>query len=143
VGNAASAILKGWIDRVIRPDIGCRFVETDAGESIPFGLLAAKVVQVFNTSHTPPEREQKIFGDPLERIWKDCLVAFCGLPFFRRRMFGIVVTGTGEQCRVWLDPVREITRKRFPPSPSYLPRTFFIPSRVYSHEVSEWIFLHA
>ena len=36
------AILKGWIDRVIRPGIAYRFREGDNGEGIPEGLLAAK-----------------------------------------------------------------------------------------------------
>jgi putative NADPH-quinone reductase len=108
------AILKGWIDRVLRPGIAYRFAETDAGEGIPVGLLAAQAVLVFNTSNTPAEREQEVFGDPLERVWKDCIVSFCGVPRFHRRMFGVVVTSTEEQRKAWLDEVREITRDTFP-----------------------------
>src|SRR5208337_5129911 len=65
------AILKGWIDRVLRPGIAYKFASTDNGEGIPVGLLRAKAVVVFNTSNTPRDREQEVFGDPLERIWKD------------------------------------------------------------------------
>ena len=47
------AILKGWIDRVLRPGIAYRFAETDTGEGIPEGLLVAGAVLVFNTvQHT-------------------------------------------------------------------------------------------
>jgi len=72
------AILKGWIDRVIRPGIAYRFREGDNGEGIPKGLLAAKAALVFNTANTPAEREREVFGDPLERLWKDCIFSFCG-----------------------------------------------------------------
>jgi len=109
------AILKGWIDRVLRPGIAYRFAETDTGEGIPVGLLAAKAVLVFNTSNTPAEREQEVFGDPLERLWRDGIVSFCGVPVFRRRMFGVVVTSTEEQRKAWLGEVRELTRDTFPP----------------------------
>jgi len=109
------AILKGWIDRILRPGIAYLFAETDSGEGIPEGLLIAGAVLVFNTSNTPVEREQKIFGDPLERIWKDCIVSFCGVQAFRRRMFGVVVTSTEKQRKEWLAEVRELTRETFPP----------------------------
>ena len=108
------AILKGWIDRVIRPGVAYRFAETDSGDGVPVGLLKAKAVIVFNTSNTPSFREQEIFGDPLERIWKDCIVSFCGVPVFYRKMFGVVVTSTDEQRIVWLDEVRKSVQRIFP-----------------------------
>jgi NAD(P)H dehydrogenase (quinone) len=111
------AILKGWIDRVLRPGVAYRFAETDTGEGIPVGLLIAKAVLVFNTSNTPAGREQKVFGDPLERLWKDCIVTFCGVQTFRRRMFGVIVTSTEEQRKAWLAGVREIILNAFPPGP--------------------------
>jgi len=109
------AILKGWIDRVLRPGIAYRFAETDTGEGIPEGLLVAGAVLVFNTANTPAVREQEVFGDPLEQIWKDCIVSFCGVRTFRRRMFGVMVTSTEQQRKAWLSEVREITREMFPP----------------------------
>ena len=68
------AILKGWIDRVIRPGVAYEFLEGDSGEGVPRGLLQAKAALVFNTSNTAPERELRIFGDPLETLWKNCVV---------------------------------------------------------------------
>jgi len=109
------AILKGWIDRVLRPGIAYRFAETDSGEGIPVGLLPARAVLVFNTSNTPREREEQVFGDPLERIWKDCILSFCGIPVCHRRMFGVVVTSPDGQRKAWLDEVRELTQITFPP----------------------------
>lgn len=115
------AILKGWIDRVLRPGVAYRFAETDTGEGIPVGLFRAKAVLVFNTSNTPARREQEIFGDPLERIWKDCIVSFCGVRECHRRMFGVIVTSTGEERKAWLDEVREMTRRTFPSDPRTVP----------------------
>ena len=53
------AILKGWIDRVMRPGVAYEFLEGDSGEGVPNGLLKAKTALVFNTSNTPEDRELK------------------------------------------------------------------------------------
>ena len=108
------AILKGWIDRVLRPGVAYRFAETDSGEGIPIGLLKARAAIIFNTSNTPSAREQEVFGDPLERIWKDCIVSFCGIPVCHRRMFSVIVTSSPEQRKAWLNEVRELTLVTFP-----------------------------
>ena len=47
------AILKGWIDRVIRPCVAYEFLEGDSGQGVPHGLLKAKTALVFTTSYTP------------------------------------------------------------------------------------------
>jgi NAD(P)H dehydrogenase (quinone) len=109
------AVLKGWVDRILRPGVAYRFAETDSGEGIPEGLLAARSALVFNTSNTPAAREKEVFGDPLERLWRDCIFAFCGVPVFRRRMFGVIVTSTPDQRKAWLNEVRDLTRQTFPP----------------------------
>jgi NAD(P)H dehydrogenase (quinone) len=108
------AILKGWIDRVIRPGVAYEFNEGDSGEGIPNGLLKLKSVLVFNTSNTLPEREITAFGDPLETMWKNCVFGLCGVHDFRRRTFGVIVTSSPEQRHSWLHEVREITLRCFP-----------------------------
>jgi putative NADPH-quinone reductase len=65
------AILKGWVDRVIRPGVAYEFLEGDSGEGVPRGLLRARAALVFNTANTAPEREQTAFGDPLQTIWEN------------------------------------------------------------------------
>lgn len=108
------AILKGWIDRVIRPGVAYRFLETDKGEGVPIGLLKAKAALVLNTSNTPRDRELAVFGDPLETLWKNCLFGLCGVRDFRRRMFSVVVTSSPEQRRAWLEEVVSLTSTAFP-----------------------------
>jgi NAD(P)H dehydrogenase (quinone) len=108
------AILKGWIDRVIRPGIAYEFLEGDTGEGVPKGLLSAKVAVVFNTSNTTMEREQNIFGDPLETIWRNCIFGLCGINNFYRRMFSVVVTSTEIERKQWLEEAKEIIDTFFP-----------------------------
>ncbi len=108
------AILKGWIDRVIRPGIAYNFQEGDQGEGVPVGLLRAKAALVFNTSNTPQLREQTVFGDPLEALWKTCIFDLCGVKRFYRKMFGVVVTSTPEQRKAWLQEVEVVVNDYFP-----------------------------
>jgi len=108
------AILKGWVDRVIRPGIAYEFLEGDTGEGIPKGLLKARAVLVFNTSNTEAQRETNVFGDPLETIWKNCIFGLCGVPNFHRRMFNVIVTSSAPQRRVWLNDVKTDIDKFFP-----------------------------
>ncbi|MHC1725239.1 MAG: NAD(P)H-dependent oxidoreductase [Syntrophobacteraceae bacterium] len=108
------AILKGWVDRVIRPGVAYEFLEGDSGEGVPHGLLKARAALVFNTSNTEAEREIRVFGDPLESIWKNCIFGLCGVTNFYRRTFGIVVTSTEAQRGQWLDEVRKNIDRFFP-----------------------------
>ncbi len=107
------AVVKGWIDRVVRPGVAYEFQGDDSGEGVPCGLLKAKTVIIFNTSNTPDEREQKIFGDPLELIWKNCVFGLCGVTDVRRRMFNVVVTSTDMKREEWLDEVRRMVKDAF------------------------------
>jgi putative NADPH-quinone reductase len=108
------AILKGWVDRVFRPGVAYRFLEGDAGDGIPLGLLKAGTAVVFNTSNTPAARERTVFGDPLETLWENCIFRLCGVTAFFRRNFGVVVTSTQEERQDWLRQVREILNAHFP-----------------------------
>ncbi len=107
------AILKGWIDRVIRPGVAYEFLEGDSGEGVPCGLLKVKTALVFNTSNTPPEREQQVFGDPLETLWKNCIFGLCGVTNVHRKTFSVVVTSTEMRREGWLQEVRELVDRLF------------------------------
>jgi NAD(P)H dehydrogenase (quinone) len=109
------AILKGWIDRVLRPGMAYRFLEGDSGEGVPVGLLNARTALVFNTSNTLPEREKTVFGDPLQLIWEKCIFELCGVKKFHREMFAVIVTSTLEQRLRWLASVRAAVDRFFPP----------------------------
>jgi len=107
------AILKGWIDRVIRPGVAYEFKEGDNGEGVPVGLLNIKTAVVFNTSNTNEERETNIFNDPLETIWRNCIFRLCGIKTFFRKTFRIIVTSSDTERKQWLEEVGEIVDKNF------------------------------
>ena len=109
------AILKGWIDRVIRPGVAYEFLEGDEGEGVPVGLLKAQTALVFNTSNTPRKRELDVFGDPLDGLWRTCIFDFCGVTAFERRMYGVIVTSTPEQRQAWLADVEALVARAFSP----------------------------
>jgi len=108
------AILKGWVDRVLRPGVAYRFAEGDSGDGQLIGLLKASAVLVFNTSNTPEERESTLYGDPLETLWKNNMFISCGVKGFYRKNFGVIVTSTLEQRQGWLEEARDLTSRYFP-----------------------------
>lgn len=108
------AIVKGWVDRVLRKGIAYQFEEGDQGGGVPEGLLIATKAIVLNTSNTPEDRELKVFGDPLERIWRDCIFDFCGIKKLERRIFRVIAESTYEQRREWLGEVHKVISDEFP-----------------------------
>jgi NAD(P)H dehydrogenase (quinone) len=106
------AILKGWIDRVLRVGVAYRFAEGDGGEGVPIGLLKAQAALVFTTSDTPRKRELAVFGDPLETIWKNCIFDFCGVKNFYRKNYETIVISSPEQRQAWLEDVRQTVQAR-------------------------------
>ncbi len=103
------AILKGWVDRALRQGQAYEFTAEGVA-----GLLKGKRAVVFTTSNTPRDDELRLFGDPLENLWKTCTFAFCGVDDFVRRNFESIVMSTPAQRAGWLDEVRAIIRERFP-----------------------------
>jgi len=108
------AILKGWVDRIMRPGVAYEFLEGDGGEGVPHGLLKAQVALVFNTSNTESKREKDVFGDPLESIWKNCVFGLCGITNFHRRIFNVMVTSSIIDRNKWLNRVRHDMNHFFP-----------------------------
>ena len=106
--------MKGWIDRIIRPGVAYEFLGEDQGEGVPNGLLKVRQALVFNTSNTETGREKRVFGDPLETLWKNCIFGLCGIKNVYRRTFSIMVTSSEEQRKAWLEEVHQTVLERFP-----------------------------
>jgi putative NADPH-quinone reductase len=100
------AIVKGWIDRVLRPGTAYRYPEGVGYDGVPQGLLRAHHALVFNTSNTPQAREREVFGDPLEQLWRASVFGLCGVPSVQRLMVGPMAGSTPEQRAGWLNDVR-------------------------------------
>ncbi|MFA6508051.1 MAG: NAD(P)H-dependent oxidoreductase, partial [Treponemataceae bacterium] len=101
------AILKGYIDRVIRPPQTYDFPANETGGGVAIGKLKGKIGIVFNTSNTEKEREDLYFHDPLEYIWKKCVFGFCGIEESYRTMFRIITDSTVEERNRWLRQTAE------------------------------------
>jgi NAD(P)H dehydrogenase (quinone) len=107
------AILKGWLDRVLRLDVAYHLPGPD-GAGTPQGLLRAQMAVVFTTSNTPPLREIDLYGDPLQNIWENCVFRVCGVSRFLRKNFAIIAASTQEQRQRWLVEVAKMVHGIFP-----------------------------
>lgn len=99
------AILKGWVDRVFRLNTAYAYPPGVGYEGIPVGLLKARRALVFNTSNTPQERENALFGDPLESLWRTSIFGLCGVGNVVRRVFAPISSSTPQQREAWLAEV--------------------------------------
>lgn len=90
------------------------FEEGDDGSRVPDGLLTAEIAIVLNTSNTPAGRDMRVFGDPLERIWRDCVFDFCGIKNCYRKMFRVISISALDEREQWLKEVKETINYYFP-----------------------------
>jgi NAD(P)H dehydrogenase (quinone) len=102
------AMLKGWLDRVLRQGVAYEFT----AEGV-LGKLAGRQAVVFTTSNTPRADEIRLFGDPLENLWKTCIFGFCGVETFCRRNFEPIILSTPAQRDKWLEEVRAVIAEQF------------------------------
>ena len=109
--GAPPAIVKGWIDRVFAPDAAYGFIKGSDQGDVPVGLLATKAALVINTGNTPLDREREAFGDPLERMWRDCILRYCGVGEVMRALFGVVATSSEDERRRWRVEVAALAEK--------------------------------
>lgn len=105
------AILAGWLDRVLVPGVAYRL---ESAEGEPEGLLSIRTALILNTSDTPPDREASVLGDPLQLIWENCVLPYCGVNNVERRMFGAVAGSELQQRESWLGEVEQLSNKCFP-----------------------------
>jgi putative NADPH-quinone reductase len=108
------AILKGWLDRVVRPGVAYEFRVGPDGQGYAAGLLKLRAALVFTTGNTPQDAEDKLYGDPLENLWRNCVFGLIGVKNFRRANLTPVIVSTPEQRARWLDQVRSTVREMFP-----------------------------
>lgn len=105
------AIIKGWVDRIMRFGVAYRFEGKKGEIGTPVGLLSDKSVIILNTSNTPEEIEINEYHDPLEHLWNKCIFEFCGVKQFYRRMFKMVAMSSVQQRADWLSESQEIIKK--------------------------------
>jgi putative NADPH-quinone reductase len=102
------AILRGWIDRVVRNGSCYNFTKEGV-----VSHAGGKIVQIFSTSNTPRDVEMNVYGDPIDNFWKVVVFGLLGTKSFERRNFESVVLSTPEERKGWLDEVAAILKRRF------------------------------
>jgi hypothetical protein len=63
-------------------------------------LLRTRAALISNTSNTPWEREVAVLGNPLERLWRDCVFGF-----------GPMASSTPARREEWLAVVGNVVAK--------------------------------
>lgn len=89
------AVLKGWIDRVVRE--GVAFHRTPEGAIEP--LLKANTALLITTANTTYDSDR---GDALDRFWKDVVLSPCGVARLERLAFAPVVSSTAGERAAWI-----------------------------------------
>ena len=72
------------------------------------------VALILNTSDTPKVREHNSLGDPLNLMWRNCVLPFCGLDNIERRMFGAVAGSDLAQREIWFNEAEALSNDCFP-----------------------------
>lgn len=118
------ALLKGWIDRVIRPGIGYEFEGEEFMPKSKVALLGGKRALVLATTDAEPPEAIVESGEepPTERpqpllasLWRETL-GYCGITDFHFRMLYAVRTVEPADRRQWLGEAVRLAGELFSPS---------------------------
>ncbi len=107
------AMVKGWMDRVLRHGVAYTFEQVDGAE-IGVGLLKARLALILNTCMTTEELDRDIYGDPLEHLWKTMVMGYCGVTEFHRRNFRMVQAISQAEREAMLQAVRDTVNELLP-----------------------------
>jgi putative NADPH-quinone reductase len=110
------AVLKGWLDRVLRNGVAYKFGKKPDGTHGMIGLLPTQSLLVFSTSNTPSEVERTQWDDPLEAIWIKYVAGFCCIPQAKRVNFSPVVSSNPEQRLDWIRQAIQLALEYYPPT---------------------------
>lgn len=92
------AVLKGWIERVLRPGVAYDYVGEEFEGKRHVGLLGDKSAAVFCTSDSSNTMP----------IWSDSIFPFCGITRFHVEVFPDIRNSRLRQRRKWISRVEEV-----------------------------------
>lgn len=95
------AILKGWLDRVLRPGVAYDFQGPEFLEKTRVPLLTGLTGLVFATSDAP----RPLTDAPLERVWRENVFEFCGIAPYEITVFYDVRNSSRRTRKRWLASV--------------------------------------
>jgi putative NADPH-quinone reductase len=100
--NQPPAILKGWVDRVIRSGVAFRFEGEEGKEGDLVGMLTARSAIIISTADCP-ESADAAMGYPLQQFWDRDIFSDCGVgETICMPIYGVLFS-TEEERRQWLD----------------------------------------
>lgn len=94
------ALMSGWLDRVLAPGVAYKMTGGPAGDPHPLLDLDDLVI---TTGDTPPDVERDRYGDPLDDVWRRCVLPFIGARRFDRIHISPVNGMTDAERRAALD----------------------------------------
>lgn len=96
------ALLKGFVDRIFKPDYAFRMHEDGTWDK----LLEGKSAHLIVTMDTPRWVYRWIYGRPGISGLKQATLQFCGVSPVRVTSFGTVFDSTPERRRAWIEQAR-------------------------------------
>ena len=107
------AMMKGWVDRVLRFGLAYTFEEQE-GKEVEVGLLAGRKALVLNTCMTTEEMDRTHFHDPLDGLWKTSVLGVCGIEDAQRLNLRMVQAISADERNEMLRKVETAVDDLFP-----------------------------
>lgn len=104
------ALLKGWLDRVLRPGVAYEFEGAEFTKKEQTPLLTGKKGLALCTTDT----EKAGSPHPLEAIWEERVFRFCGMEEAGCHIFHELFKSSPRERREWLSLIRHILEASFP-----------------------------
>lgn len=105
--GSVPALLKGFLDRVFRPDFAFREREEGGWD----GLLGGRTADLLVTMDTPQWVFRTVLGAPAVRAVRDATLGFCGIKRARTILMGPVRGSTPATRSRWLDEAAQSGRE--------------------------------
>ena len=101
------AILKGWIDRVLRPELAYRFGGEDFGPRTAEPLLVDKRAWVITTTNETNPLSQA----PMQSIWRERVFGYVGIDAVMFHTLYNVRNTTLRERRTWLRELTDVAER--------------------------------
>jgi len=101
------AILKGWVDRVVREDVAFEL----GPDGRVAGLLRARSVLIVTTANTSSATETAVFGAPVETFWRTVVFGPAGVKSVERLALAPVRNSDDATRAAWLAQVAAATSR--------------------------------
>lgn len=103
------AVLKGWLDRVLRPGVAYDFSGPEFLDKEHVPLLTGMRAVVFATSNQQRPGDDEV--PTLEQVWRKHVFDYCGIEPYEVKVFYDVRNSSRRTRKRWLRAVAEITAR--------------------------------